>query len=426
MTSTRTDNKSFNLAALKIIPSGSTPLDCMSMMVELSLYEDLFATTLSGELLLNDSNDLFKNLPLMGFDYLELDFSKPGSATTITKTFRIYKVDNQTINTNMSNQTYSLKFCSEEEILSTYLKISKSYPGKLVSDIITDILKNILKVNTTKLGTIDPTTGIQNLVIPNYNPFQAIRWLSQRSLPMSLFFENISGFQFRTIDNLMSQSPKVTYSYAYPNITLPDQPDSLNPQDHVIKYEFVKNFDVISATRNGVYGGKLITIDPILGTHEEIDLDYKDFFGKNKHVESSGSPFINAAQDRFGKTINQYQSTYQVYPTTKSQPNPNQVEQWLLQKNTRMMEMNYSKLKLVVPGSAAVTAGDVIKFIIPSMETHSSKIDNSNPYHSGNFLVTAVRHKINFAHYEMILECVKDCVSKDYPMDGNIQQAVGA
>ena len=48
--------------------------------------------------------------------------------------------------------------------------------------------------------------------------------------------------------------------------------------------------------------------------------------------------------------------------------------------------------------------------ISPKAETDSSKT-NEDKYYSGNYLVTAIRHKINLYKHTMTMELVKDALN---------------
>ena len=419
----RTDSKSYNLSSLRIVPveGMDKSTDIMYLMQDFSLYDDMYSPTVSGEVRVIDSNDLIRNSPYHGFEYIVVEFSKPGVEKKIKKTFRIYKIDNISVGMNRSTQGYSIRFCSEELIMDAQIKISKSYKGKLLSDIIKDVLNKILKVKSDKIGTIEATEGIQNIIIPNYNPFRAIAWLVRRATPIGVFWEHLhKGFTFASFKTLFAQKSKADYAHGYPNVSREPythtQPADLNPLIQVFQYEYLRLFDVLESISSGTYAGRLITIDPLKLKFEEVNLDYKKQFGSIPHVDSKGSPFIASPQDRFGKGPNEYPLSYlRMYPTTKSDQHPNKVEEWLLQSNMKLWEINHFKVKLAVPGNIELASGDLIKFTAPSLDEKDPNGNNQNEYQTGQYLITAIHHKIEFKSYEMIIEAVRDCVSKSYP-----------
>ncbi len=81
---------------------------------------------------------------------------------------------------------------------------------------------------------------------------------------------------------------------------------------------------------------------------------------------------------------------------------------------SQLSQLNYFKLKLVVPGNTFLTVGSIIEFELPLATLRAPGEPTSNPYHSGRFLITAIRHKIDIKSYEMIIEATRDCVSYNY------------
>ena len=120
-------DKSFVLTSLQVFSSTGNVIDMTTIMVTLTIFEDIFNSTISGDLTINDANDYLSNLPILGFEFLKIELSKPGSNIKLTKTFRIYKVDNVMVDYgSQKSQSYTLRFCSEEFLISTGMKISKS------------------------------------------------------------------------------------------------------------------------------------------------------------------------------------------------------------------------------------------------------------------------------------------------------------
>jgi len=153
-------------------------------------------------------------------------------------------------------------------------------------------------------------------------------------------------------------------------------------------------------------------------------LDSNKQFGNN----GIAYPFHMNYLDRFNNSIekNFFAST-KMYPTNRNhdtylpisskQPGiiPNMVEIWMLQRTSQINQLNYLKLKLLLPGDPTLTIGDIIQFQVPLAQSKDNQSKNINPYHSGRYLVTAIRHLIDNHRYEMIVEATRDCLSASYP-----------
>ena len=147
-------------------------------------------------------------------EFLRLTFSKFGDSNNqIDKLFRVYKVGKRKLEGTMYKESYVLYFCSEELLLSEQYKISKRYRDSLISDIVSDVLTNYLKVPSNKKGTIETTYGKYDFIIPTLKPFDAINFVTSYARPNPqnpgadmLFYEDKNGFQYRSLQSLMKQT----------------------------------------------------------------------------------------------------------------------------------------------------------------------------------------------------------------------------
>lgn len=435
------NDKSLKLTQLLLCPSSGQKdsVDITNLMAELTIYEDMYATCVAGELVLNDGIDLISTLPISGFEYLNIIYEKPGVGKTVTKAFRVYKPLNRIVDDNHISQLYSLQFCSEEHMVSISNNMSKSYKGMSVTDMVTDVMVNQLKTPGSKLGKFDKTEGQFDLIIGNMTPFRAINMMMMRSVPVHMFFENRDGYQLRNLDDLVSAAPMMQYRYSPPNYPAPDAyEDQIR---RVITYEIMDTVDTMRAIDYGMFGSRLIAFDLLRWKATINDLKYADFFNTTKHLEKGS--FDTGLQNRLGKAVSEnIESLVLYYPTNMEhntdqniaafQPgiNQNLVEKWLLQRQSRMEQLHMVRVKLVVPGTTEVTVGDVIEFGFPALSTKLQSSDNTNPYLSGRYLVTAIRHKFSLQTYEMIMEVIRDSHRVVLPAannsDANLSKLKGA
>jgi hypothetical protein len=331
-----------------------------------------------------------------------------------------------------------LHFCSEENVISASRRISKSYRGKRTSDIVRDILVNQLAVSSKKLlsQNIESSAGLHDIIIPYMNPLAAITWLAARTLSSGqkssganfMFYENTQGYNFKSLETLFQQKTKAKYSYKAKNIDFVDDTSVSEIQD-VIKYEFMNTFDILSGINSGMFSSVLKGVDLTRLQVNDSVMNYNDFFNNSSHIEKKNPyQFQNEYEDRLkNKVYQNYYSLMRMYPTNRNhdinsnisskQPSikQNLVENWLLQRVTQISQLNYFKLKLVIPGDTFISVGDVIEFNLPLVSVKNAGEANINPFYSGRYLITAIRHKMDFQSYEMIVEATRDCLSARYP-----------
>ena len=85
--------KSFVLKSLNIISTNGESINIYPQLIELSMFEDIYNSTISGQIVLSDSQDFFARIPLSGFEFIAITVGKPGSEREVVfdKIFRIYK-----------------------------------------------------------------------------------------------------------------------------------------------------------------------------------------------------------------------------------------------------------------------------------------------------------------------------------------------
>ena len=218
----------FNLEeALLISPTGNvTDLITDVVIVEMNIFEDMFKSSITGSIIVTDTNDKVSKIPIVGQEYLTLKIRTP--TLTLEKDiidftenpFAVHKISLRRELTT-GGQTYELKFISQEAIKNSQRKISKSYSGNKanIGDIVFDLLSEDKNgVQSSKEIFIEPTTGKRKYLIPIMNPFSAITTLSNEAVsksqdcnnpsPHYLFFENKNGIHFRSLQSLYEQDAK--------------------------------------------------------------------------------------------------------------------------------------------------------------------------------------------------------------------------
>lgn len=429
-TSGVTYSQDYSLKTLNILTAGGQKFEMRKLMVELSYYEDIYAFASSGYVTLLDNQGFIESLRLSGNEYLQMSFGKiKDGANSTEQTFRIYKVANRSPTNNLNGEFYTLHFCSEELLLSEQIKISKSYSGQKISDIVTNILKDKLKVKSDKIQKIEETTGVYNFIVPRMKPFEAISWVSIYAKPKStgtigadmLFFETKNGYNYRSLQSMFKDPVYATYKYQQTN--LPDDIQSFQEKvTSVLNYEFIKSYDSLKDISAGTYANRLISIDPIARQYKVTDFDYKDYFQNGKKDSLNKNSILVPLKNRLGKTQNEnYDASLKVVTSNSFQVEspyikelPGSVaknigiENYIPLRTAQISLANYTLVKIVLPGDPGITAGRTINFNLPTTKP-TADIRELDKFYSGKYLVTAVRHLLQSnGVYQTVLEIAKE------------------
>jgi hypothetical protein len=412
-------------------------------MIEVNLYEDIYSPSISGEIVLQDSLGLISNYYLNGTEFIEISLQKTSENENVyNKNFRVYKISKRTTSESNNYEVYILNFCSEELLISEQFRLSKSAKGKEIYNIVIDILFNYLK--TKKNLDWDITSGIYDFVLPNKKLFETINWLTTYAQTVDnsgdmLFYENGTGYNFKSLQSLYGKSPYQTYKYDPKNIG-----DSMNQKvTNALDFEVLDFFDTLSAIANGTFANKVITIDPLLRNYDTTTgiFNYADFvnssnpmngFGvtnnyKNRlKVEMYGTvpdTVVGVEMGALRMTSSNKEQKFSDYvaQSPDSVANDIRIEQYLPARVSQLALANYMRIKLSIAGDPSLVAGQTVNFNTYTIDPKTYSQGGNNvpreldPFYSGKYLVSAVRHIIKNNSYITIVELCKESVSKSYP-----------
>jgi hypothetical protein len=413
------NSKDYDIKVLDLINSGGQTVDLRKIFIEMQIYQDIYASVMSGNIIINDGHDVFSNFYLCGNEYLQISIDKPTLDKPLEKIFRIYKTSNRAPSSD-SGQVFILHFCSEEMIHSSSKLVSKGYKSQKTSDIIQDIIFKELNVDNSKIGIIEPTSGVYDLIVPGYRPIEAIQWVTSRSYDASnkycyFFYENRDGYNFRSYNSLIKQNPYKTLRYEIKTV---DQDPAVN-KDSIDKFTILNDFDIINSLTNGSFASRLLTIDLFDQSFESRDYSIQEVESA-KNLLNEYKP-INALKNSDNRSLLQsYDSYFLTYvKQTDNSPNrENQLNKWLMQRTLQMALMHNFKIKIVIPGDIFLKAGDIVEYEFPKFEAGSKEGKTLDEYRTGKYLVSSINHKFtngDQSNFESVLELVSDSVSKQIP-----------
>jgi hypothetical protein len=425
----------YYIKTLNLLTSNGQTIELKKLLLDMSYYEDIYTFAASGHITIIDAQGFIELLQLTGNEFIEIDFGKVKDAPNENiQKFRVYKTGNRKPSGNNNSEPYTLYFCSEELMLSEQTKISKSYTGKKISEIVKDILVEKLKIKTKNIEIIEETTGMYDFVIPKMKPFEAISWVSTYARPKDygktadmLFFETKNGFNFRSIQSMNKEDIYASYRYEPKNISY----DNQNFQDkttQVLEYEFNKVYDMMHDINSGAFANRLVSIDPMTRSFNVTDFDYT----KSKIEKLNPEGVLNDLQNRLGTNISQaFDGVLKVVTGNANQANlpyikekqggfakDIAIETYVPLRTAAISLANFTSIKLSIPGDPGITAGRTINFDLYSLKpTDNTK--QLDKFYSGKYLVTAVRHIIQPTRYQTILEIAKDSSPTAYTQTDN-------
>ena len=407
--------------------------DIREIFGELNIFDTIFLSSISGNILINDSIGLLNKFVFDGSEIISIKIGKSSddeetdSSLIYEKKFRLYKITDRK-NNNQTSESYLLHFISDEYVYSLMRKINRSYSGEY-STIARKIMldKNGLGLNDEPI--ITPSLGIKNIIIPNLSPIESLEWMAKRAvntefLPDYLFFQNTLGYNFISLLDIIDKKPVCMINFNPKNLT----PSVLNGKNSLAEeflgardFKVLTQFDFIETVTNGSWAGKFQGFDPVTRTLKSTDFGYSSFRGNT----DKRNALTTLVQDKQGKlNIDSYNTRKVLAPFESNRNNseyiksklnntqnntvPDNPEQYLLQRRSIFKSFLDRKVRVVVPGNFKISSGlnVLLKTQDRSVRPVNGEIDDRSLY--ANYTVIACRHIITFTKHETIFEAASD------------------
>lgn len=404
----------YQIKSLMLYTSDGQAVDLTNLVLELNIYEDLFSATMSGEVLLSDALDMMSIFAVHGNEYIKLSIDKPSLDQPIEKSFRVYSIKNRTYGTSQT-LNYVINFCSEENILSSSIKMSKSYKGRRISEMVYDIATNYLQIAPSRL-VVEETEGVFDIIIPNMDPLQAIHWLSTRAYAQNksifMFFENRDGFNFVSFETLAGYP---SYTKYFKSAKFGD--DNIKNSKIFTYLNAVEDFNIMKGVRYGSYSSSVIRYDIVNRQFQSTLYNGYDFQGKLLNKEL----MANKSTNRLGFGLyDSYLNAIKYVITNDADPyvNPMSFELWLGPTIAKLGQISNFKMIGTLPGDVMLKVGATIDVEIPNMVSQN-EVYEINEYRSGKYLISAVNHKFMAPmfgkSYNTTIEFMTDSINKPVP-----------
>lgn len=423
----------FKIDELYLTIANGQKFDITNIFQEINLFDNMFTPCRSGNILIEDSINLYEKLDISGNETLKIKMEKlddSPSGMIFEKEFKIYKVTNKT-NKNLNTQTYIIHFVNEDFIFSTQNKISKSYKSTY-SDAVLKILTDHLKVpnaavarGKSGIGTIYQSDDAKDFIIPNLTPFDAINWLSKRTvsktykIPDYVFYESAAGYNFVPVSFLWSLDSLFDINVIPKN--LGSQPT--NQQNEFYGARDVKvlsQFSLIDNVQNGSYAGTFIGFDTYTKTqvirrvNNAFDLrDNLPHGNKNDNLTDSLTKDKKDFRDMYSSRIVSYpfalprlQTAYIKEKNPRASTVIDDTHNYVFQRRSYFTNMTQKRLQLTMPGNFAYNVGFLLNLNYPKFAIKGE--ENLDQTLSGKYIITGVRHIIRYNRHETLLEICTD------------------
>lgn len=420
-------------------------VDITTGAISIDYYEDIFSPTITAKIKVINTNNsiappdregnsdgakmsIYNGLPLRGGERValkiakntesnkDLDFSKrPQDYFYISS---ITDVISESL-----KESFTLHLVSREALTNETARVSRKYPtSSTINASVESILKDILKTN--KIGTIDKTKNKYGFIGNLRKPFTVLVWLASKSVPETsqgnstagyVFYQTQDGFQFRSIDGLISQEPKAEYTYSEALESYDTDQNQLNNDFKILNYNTEKNQNLIEKLRLGTYSSFRLFFNPLTFnfTNDQASaFRISEYNGKAKNLGKKKVELPKVSDginSDLGNTptriITQVLDLGTLDPEVSTEENSDPL-MYQSQALTRYNLLLTQSLNMIVPLNTNLKSGDIISCKFPKIsQSDESEFD---PEQSGLYMIKELCHHFDTEASYTSMKLVRD------------------
>ena len=379
--------------------------------------------------------NIVDGLPLRGGEAVQFEAEdKAGNIISFKGEKKLYVNRVSNVIGSTKRLTYALNFCTKEFLANEQTRVVKRYKRpKKISEHVIEILKNVLKTQNYREEDIEETQQSYEFIGNDRKPFHIITWLANKSIPADgtpgassgfFFFETQDGFQFKSIDGLLSDlkpssgDKKIVKRFKYKGTNFEDADE----KGTILSYNVDNTIDLQSNLQLGTYTNRTLFFDPWNFKFEiqEYKIDEKQF-GK---VKTGGKEDVDYVPEEFraGPTRLLWRvkdngalptgaTAAQQLESWKSEPEKSNDE---MDKNTVQSVMRYNQmftyqLSITVSGDFALRAGETVFCEFPDVSETGDVINDDI---SGHFVIASLCHQISSDRTITSMTLIRDSYGK--------------
>jgi len=395
------------------------------IVIEANVYEDLSKPFLTGDIILQDDQDIYRLADITGTEKVIIDFESPDkTADVITINFIINEVSDS-IKYNDFASVLVLSLIEDIKYYNDINRFSKAYTGtgeEIIKAIVSDKLNREVVVESK----IASAQEIFRYIVPYQTPFGAIKTILRKmttdtGMPFFFYSSVINNkFYLTDLQTIIQEEPfnkDRAFVFDQGNTILSDiEAQATN----ITSYDANLLDDTLSLATYGGMGSKYESVNATTGEgfeyHIDMDRHFKDLaraelFPKEQNIVSIDKEFIADPSNTNLSSITDYDSKIvtRVISEPYNDANGFNQESYAGQEVLYTIRDNviHHLLKNVytinVPGllfslrNVKTCVGHMLKMNIYKNDMSMSSVDRIDQKRSGDFIIMSKRHCFDVA-----------------------------
>ncbi|MEN9913948.1 MAG: Synechococcus phage [Bacteroidota bacterium] len=418
----------YQYVAITSLDGSKKPIDITNSILGIDYYEDILSPCITMTMQLVNAYSIFNGLPIRGGESVSMQIETASGTFVLEGESAMFVTKLAGLDAEKQSESFTLFLSSKEGLQNETVRCCKKYNKANINTHINDILKNVLQTN--KIGTIEPTSNSYSFIGNNKKPFHIMTWLGPKSVSTVssqsgtsgkeakgtagfLFYENKDGFNFRSIDSLVSNTQLQSSSSNKENIFKYNysgrgmiESNNLNNNFEILNYNYEQNIDLMKSLRVGMYVNKTYFYDMY---NQELKIYKYSLKEELKNATKLGANESIAVSEQFGNSITRIMTRASDHGTldTKGTFQESGRDNADMAKSFSRYNLLFTQaLNMNVPCNVKLKAGDIIYAQFPKIEAGSSKeVDEEQ---SGNYLIKELRHHFSGGQMLTSLRLIRD------------------
>lgn len=410
---------------VRLVSYSGFEINIKKLMAAFVIYEDIYSNGISGHILVIDSQNLAKNVPIIGQEELYITFYTPGVDREPKKLrAKVFKVSSQLQGEEGRVATVlKLEFVSPLVTLSNTLKLNRSMKSMPYSDMVKSIYEDMRKIDS-KLPEIETenTAGSPSVVLTNWNPLYAINWMCYRSTSKRdsmasdyVFYEDLLGFKYKSLSSLKKQPIVFNYRTMVPgSFRNPETGERIIEKElEVIMNHSIGDVnDKLKQSALGMFSSTQLVVETTTKSYYKTDYSYKSAFTKMAKMNSYPLlTFDNTLQESATSYMKMHMKSHYAFDGADDS---NFIDKSLI-RQAQMNLMNAFTMSIKVFGNTTIRPGDMINLEFTAPENREKTGEDIDKYLSGKYMVTCVCHEYAEGLHEMLLTLSRDSYTEPLP-----------
>ena len=376
----------------------------------LNYYESITSPSISATLGFLDIDQVISRKGIFGGEYIDIIIQIDGfdDFKLTQKDHNLFCNSVRDLVTTENKQFATLDFISVEAIINETARVNKKFTGNVSQTVFEVLIGDKKGLQTSKKLNKDEAANSYSFVGNLKKPFDTIAWLQPKTQSSKksfgfLFFENLDGYHFRSIEKLLEQEPSFTYT----------QTSKPNDEEvgifEILQNKVTQTNDIFQNMRKGMYANRTIYVDIENGTKDIVDFNIGDFDLKRPPKLLKG---IDKFPTRLMFRVNDFATTQKGSKKKDEQP-VNELAVYQNKSYIRNELLFSQEMKISTPLNPDLRVGQMIEIKLPLKKgkgdapVGSYGNDKTNDP-SGKYLVSELRHLVGRQSAETQLTLIRD------------------